>query len=364
MNKIPLGLVVSAALVLWFFNEKKHPNELPTTIADWRNLFDLDDPYNNKAGAKWCLLEELFQKRYGVKQWRSNDIRSQTPWPDDPRLPKPNGFNLLSHVETDLCISRWPRWCPNSGAQHMARTSWGCDVMVRVVTSGGVGENHREILRYLNRAPDILLSSNHVLPMLEEMVFEDISFGVFPRVEADLCDVFRDTFKNSVEDALYMIMEALEGIVYLHEHRIAHQDLFLENVVIHWHPESLVKRAVGRPRVWIIDFEDAVMFPEGTKVEDMKVAKFPRPLDQCGRPQPPEVYKPEPYCPFKLDVWQFSNTLRSFESGFDEVSQVLADMNKDDPEERITAAQALDRLGTFVREQPPSSLHKAFPGFT
>ncbi|PPR02961.1 hypothetical protein CVT24_012155 [Panaeolus cyanescens] len=279
VSKIPLGFAVSAALVLWIFNEKKRPNEvttgddnniklpkrseLPTTLADWRNLFDLDDPHNNKIGAKWSLLDEFFQKKYGVKLWRCISIRCQLPWswPDDPWLPKPNGFNLLSCVNTDKRISCWPRWCPNSGAQHMARTSSGCDVVVRVITSGGSGENHLAIQRYLNQAPSILLSSNHILPMLEEMVFEDVTFGVFPKVEGNLCHVFSDTFKNSVEDALYAIMQALE-------------------------------------------------------------------------------------------------------SGFDEVSQVFADMNKDDPEQRITAAQALDRLDRFVRERPPSSLHKAFPGFT
>ncbi|PPR02958.1 hypothetical protein CVT24_012152 [Panaeolus cyanescens] len=373
-----LALAASAALILWLKSRKtpsqesdaqalsiKLPerSELPNTIEDWRDLFDLYDELDNKIAAKWCLLDDLFRKRYGVKLWLSEHLCEQEPWPDDSRLPKPNGFNTLSHANTDHCISRWPHWCPRNGAQHVARTSTGCDVMIRVITSGGIGERHREIQRYLNRAPDILLSTNHVLPMLEEMIFEDITFGVFPRLDATLSDVFSRFYKTSVGDALDMIMQALEGVVYLHEHRIAHQDLFMANFVVQWQPESLLKRAIARPRVWIIDFEDAVMFEEGTKVEDMKVARFPRPLEECGRPQPPEVQFGS-YCPFKLDVWQFSSDIKRFKSGFVEVSQVFEDMNKEQPDERITAAQALARLDSFVREQPPSSLHQAFPSFT
>ncbi|KAF9047867.1 hypothetical protein BJ165DRAFT_1468556 [Panaeolus papilionaceus] len=106
------------------------------------------------------------------------------------------------------------------------------------------------MLRYLNQAPDILLSSNHILPMLTEMVFEDISFGVFPKVENALWFAFISFYSNSLEDILYMLMEALEGVTYLHNHRIAHQDLFLLNLVIQWQPESMFKRAAARSGIF------------------------------------------------------------------------------------------------------------------
>ncbi|KAF9047854.1 hypothetical protein BJ165DRAFT_1527114 [Panaeolus papilionaceus] len=198
--------------------------------------------------------------------------------------------------------------------------------------------------------------------MLEEMVFEDITFGVFPRLDTNLSFAFSDFYVNSVEDALYMVMEALEvvglslryvcihcvltvfiqGIVYLHENQIAHQDLFLANFMIQWQPKSMTKHAIVCPRIWIIDFEDAVMFLEGTKPGNMKA---------------------ERYSPFKLDVWQFSSNIKQLKTGFDEVAQIFEDMSNDNAEECITAAQALLCLETFVRSQLPTSLHKSFAGF-
>ncbi|KAF9047865.1 hypothetical protein BJ165DRAFT_1610538 [Panaeolus papilionaceus] len=344
---------------------KKRPQrwELPLTLCDWRDLFDLDDDTINPVKEKWYLLKDFFEEQYGVLLWDNHNTTLHRPPPADTRLPKPNGYNTLSHCNTDKCISRWAAWGPYNGAQHSARTVAGCDVIVRVMSSGGTGENYRDIMRHLNQAPDILLSTNHVLPMLVEMVYEDISFGVFPKLDAPLLHAFTSFYSNSVEDVLYMIIEALEGISYLHEHRVAHQDLFLLNFVIQWQPESLIKRATVRPRVWIIDFEDSVLFSEDTPPHNMKVAKFPRVLDECARPLAPEVYRSEPYCPFKLDVWQFGKDLEPFESGFDEVTQIFQEMSKDAPEERLTAAEALHRLDNFVRNQPPISLHTPFEGW-
>ncbi|KAF9047864.1 hypothetical protein BJ165DRAFT_1610537 [Panaeolus papilionaceus] len=185
--------------------------------------------------------------------------------------------------------------------------------------------------------------------MLVEMVFEDISFWVFPKLDGTLWHVLDLFYSNSLEDILYMVMEALEGVAYLHEHRIAHQDLFAYNFLVQWQPESMIKRATARPRVWIIDFEDSVMFPEDIDQADMKVEKFPQVLEDCTHPLTPEVFKPDPYCPFKLDVWQFAQELKAFDYGFDEVTQIFNDVSKEIPEERITALAALHRLDSFVQ---------------
>ncbi|KAF9047866.1 hypothetical protein BJ165DRAFT_1468550 [Panaeolus papilionaceus] len=343
-------------------NQLSIPNrsELPHTMEDWRVLFDFDKQLSNPIKAKWYLLKDYFEAQYGVLLWSNEGMVSQRAPLMDARLPKPNGYNTLSHCNTDKCISRWPRWCPRNGAQHVARTKASCDVMVRIMSSGGTGENYRDAMRYLNQTPDILLSTNHVLPMLVEMVFEDISFGVFPKLDGTLWHAFDSSFSNSVEDILYMIMEALEGVAYLHAHRVAHQDLFLLNFVVQWQPESMIERGKVRPRVWIIDFEDSVMFAEDTDRADMKVAKFPRVLEVCARPLAPEVFKPEPYCPFSLDVWQLAQDLKAFDYGFNEVTQIFDDMSKDAPEERISADEALRRLDSFVRSQAPVVFHTPF----
>lgn len=67
--------------------------------------------------------------------------------------------------------------------------------------------------------------------------------------------------------------------------------------------------ATSRPRVYIIDFEVAVAFPEELPIEDC-VCIGPPVGGTIGpgkwaRPVPPEVTSGGLYSPFALDVWQF-----------------------------------------------------------
>lgn len=65
--------------------------------------------------------------------------------------------------------------------------------------------------------------------------------------------------------------------------------------------------ATSRPRVYIIDFEASVMFPEELPFESCVCVGVPTggTITQWARALPPEVALGEPYSPFKLDVWQF-----------------------------------------------------------
>ena len=67
--------------------------------------------------------------------------------------------------------------------------------------------------------------------------------------------------------------------------------------------------AVSRPRVYIIDYEVAVSFPEDASMDSCACVGPPvggtaYPGD-WARALPPEVMSGEHYSPFKLDVWQF-----------------------------------------------------------
>ena len=71
-------------------------------------------------------------------------------------------------------------------------------------------ETSTSILKRLAADVESLRSDNHVLPMLEEFAFQDIVFGIFPRIAVSLDRSVCSWPKNSVEDVVDMLMQALE----------------------------------------------------------------------------------------------------------------------------------------------------------
>ena len=91
-----------------------------------------------------------------------------------------------------------------------ARTRDGFDVIIRVIVIGKEGLDHLKILRTVATGENSLLSTNHTLPMFMEFQFEDIIFGVFPKVGAEMLEAFGFWPKNSVGDIIDMFMQMLE----------------------------------------------------------------------------------------------------------------------------------------------------------
>ncbi|KAH9480119.1 hypothetical protein JR316_0006716 [Psilocybe cubensis] len=247
------------------------------------------------------------------------------------------------------------------GLRHAARMNGVRDVVLRVIVNLGEGHAHLNLLKRLARPPDSLLSSNHILPILYEVVFEDIIILAVPKLIFDLDDACRPgKFSNSIEDVLYMIVQALEGVSYLHQNLIAHQDLFLNNFMVEWVPESLAERtSVTRPRVYIIDLETAVEFPEHSKVSERLCSKFHRSLDDYGRYVAPELKTLQPYCPFRLDMWQLGMNLNmAVETDLKEIDEIWLGLCAHAPEERLTADEALKALDEYLRRTPSTALHR------
>jgi hypothetical protein len=91
-----------------------------------------------------------------------------------------------------------------------ARTRDGLDVIIRVIVLGNEGHDHLKILRTIATGENSLLSNNHTLPMFMEFQFEDIVFGIFPLVGAELSYLFHYWPNNSVGDIIDMLMQMLE----------------------------------------------------------------------------------------------------------------------------------------------------------
>ena len=91
-----------------------------------------------------------------------------------------------------------------------ARTRDGLDVIIRVIVIGKEGHDHLKILRTVATGENSLLSTNHALPMFMEFQFEDIIFGIFPKVGGEMFDVFGRWPNNSVGDIIEMLLQMLE----------------------------------------------------------------------------------------------------------------------------------------------------------
>ena len=91
-----------------------------------------------------------------------------------------------------------------------ARTAGGMDLVIRVIVIGHEGKNHLKILNRIARGKAALHSTNHSLPLYQQFVFEDIVFGVFPKIGAWVFYMVGRWAKNSLGDVLEMAMRMLE----------------------------------------------------------------------------------------------------------------------------------------------------------
>jgi len=195
--------------------------------------------------------------------------------------------------------------------------------------------------------------------MFMELQFEDIIFGIFPKVGAEITYAYGYWPNNSVGDIIDMLMQMLEALEFIHDLNIAHRDAFRDNFVIQWHPESLrtMKVSISRPRVYLIDFETAVQFPEGCpSIERVSVGYPVTVVEKYARLHAPELVSGKPYSPFKLDVWQLGNSFSDFKSTIPAIDEVLVSMTDIDLVHRLDAKEAKDRLGTIVCSMTPESL--------
>ncbi|KAL1742350.1 hypothetical protein HDZ31DRAFT_43466 [Schizophyllum fasciatum] len=253
-----------------------------------------------------------------------------------------------------------------NASSHVVRDVQGHDAIIRVVAVGQEGREQLRIWRKLATAPHALVSANHALPLLRELDLGHITFGVLPRVAQPVAGMYGGWAKNSVGDILDAVLQALEGLAYIHSLGIAHRDAFTYNFLLSWHPESLLAgaAAISKPRVYLIDFEVAVEFAAGVAPADRLcvgppcIGSLSDPASYAA-PRIPEMEHGAPYDPFKLDVWQLGTSLSNFDSTLPRVQDVLRSMASLDPAERLTADGALSLLRGALEDVPPRALHIA-----
>lgn len=266
-----------------------------------------------------------------------------------------NGFKFLNPLSVETRLLRQFRAA--NGLINVCYCPRGGDKLLRVLAYKNEGQNHLNILRLLSRSPHILTENNHILPLLDELHIGDLVFGVFPLLRGpNLSGAMHLGSLNSVDDIVHLLLQAFEGVAYLHRNGIAHRDLFLTNFVMEWYPQGDKSRIYTRPRVYIIDFETAIQFSDDDKERVTDAFPVSDRTLYC-RPLAPELRIPGTmYCPFRLDVWQISTDIQRFKLGFSLGVGVFDAMSTDDPSKRPSIQEALNILAEYVETSRPKDL--------
>ena len=172
-------------------------------MSAWRQLgYDEHSPSYSEP---WSKLEAFFA-HHGVTLWNRSSWEPYNQYITG--LPAPSNFLFLAINRPDY-TQRLSDSPVTNGSLHLARKDKR-HYMVRVLSAGGEGLDILNIMRLLTGSPDNLLSNNHMLPM-EEIVYQDIVFGVFPLLGDTVRDAMMPFMQNcSVEDIVLIIMQALE----------------------------------------------------------------------------------------------------------------------------------------------------------
>ncbi|RPD56364.1 hypothetical protein L226DRAFT_468524, partial [Lentinus tigrinus ALCF2SS1-7] len=333
--------------------------QLPASLFEWRDPGH--DPDDQLGESIWQQLRNFF-KSCGYTYWILGYQYTQLP-PDESLIC--NGFGYAS-------LQRG--WDDSKGENplcHAARAGDGRDVVIRALSIGSQGRKHVEILKLLSSNHCSVIYRNHAIPVFEFVQYNDITFGIFPKIGFTLTTAYGNGFwaKNSVGDIVDMIMQCIEALSFIHYVGVAHMDAFRDNFLVQFYPESLAMNriAVTRPRVYLTDFETAVYFPPDVPIEKRVCVGLPNgdsfstDSEQYGRPKPPELLSDAPYDPFKLDVWQLATsyadlTYLSLRTTISSIDEIMKTMRSPDPSSRPTSRDALYRLIEVVASLPPQSL--------
>jgi hypothetical protein len=92
-----------------------------------------------------------------------------------------------------------------------ARSHDGKDVITRLIAKAGDGLDHLEILRKLSSSSLTADPANHALPLLGELVKDDMIFAIFPLVGDN-------SFSHPWFQTVAEVFEALEQVLEVSSH--------------------------------------------------------------------------------------------------------------------------------------------------
>lgn len=172
------------------------------------------------------------------------------------------------------------------------------------------------------------------------------------------------------------LRQFLEGLAFMHREKYAHRDAAMINMTMDvsdlipggfslasqhfpfllnlYSTDPRNRCEVGSLRYYFIDFETTTHCPEG--IEKARVTGT-----YGSDHSMPEISEVVPYNPFKLDIYTLGNAfLKEMKHylGMEDLEPFLLKMTAPDPDERPTAAGALEELNALIAELGPASLRR------
>ncbi|KAH9945132.1 kinase-like domain-containing protein [Epithele typhae] len=344
--------------------------DLPRDLRSWRHPPGAAENAEPAVVPIWDDLKDLFNSK-GYVLWTYQPSAHQFVAPESHLTS--SGFMGASHLRDLKPVSDGVRTVLEfqslNPLTHPARTANGQDVVIRVLAVGSNGLEHLHLLNRIATGMPTLVTGNHTLPLLDTIELQDVTFGVFPKAGGSADLLYGSWIEPSEGDILHVLVQCLEALRFLHGMDIAHRDVFKDNFLLQWYPESMLIGHIptSRPRVYLTDFELAVSFPRHLPREKHLCVGMPlggSMPDFNGRPMPAEVLSGKPYDPYKLDVWQLATAFCDWEasttdgprSSLDAVRAVLARMRDPNPKARPSAHRATEAVLAALAEVPPKRL--------
>ena len=186
------------------------PAQLPATLLEWKTCLPA------RPRDIWNPLEEYFRSQ-GLTLWVP--FGDPSTYPADQKHRAPDGFahvipaNLNANPSFDQMVRGFFLLTPtmNNLLQRnihcAATTDDGRHVVIRLIKKGDQGETHLQVLRRIASGGVALLGDNHALPVLREIVHDDMVFVLFPLVS----DGFFFCYER-VEDVFKAMVDVLEVV--------------------------------------------------------------------------------------------------------------------------------------------------------
>ncbi|KAJ2971901.1 hypothetical protein NUW54_g12389 [Trametes sanguinea] len=220
------------------------------------------------------------------------------------------------------------------------------------IKSFPTGTQELEIVQYFAAIED---KQNHCVPIRE--ILPDPYDHEFALMVMPFLRPCNNPEFSTVGDVIEFVDQTLEGLAFMHRHRVAHRDVAVANIMmdarklfpIGYHPVRLdytpdtlypvtaLPRAGRDVRYFYIDFGLSVRFPQGSSTYV---------VGDVGRDaEVPELSETIPYDAFKVDIYSLGNLYSElFEQEFKNVeflSPLIESMKQQRPDQRPTADQAL-----------------------
>ncbi|OSC97563.1 kinase-like protein [Trametes coccinea BRFM310] len=297
-------------------------------------------------------------------------IPSENFWKDRQQFLFDHGYTLRPRY--------WPDWRPSWLETNMHPIYCEDSIMLLVIDARRRDTNELVAIKKFRRDSQELhvaryLSSirhphNHTVPIHE--VLDDphdsgLALMVMPYLR--LCN---DPDFNTIGEVIDFINQTLEGLAFMHRHRIAHRDIAVENIMMDAtalypdghhpvridyspdgiHPVSPRPRSEHRVQYYYIDFGIACHFPNGAS---------PLVVGDVGRDATvPELSSDIPYDAFKVDIYALGNLYaKQFEEYKDMQFMVplIQRMKQPRPQDRPPAEDILVQWENIRNSQPKNS---------